>query len=152
MLCPLREFNFFWAIVNFFKPLTPLMTIWPFVLMVPFIWMLYSILQTSKMELFAERPFNYSRKKLYLRWLQREDWNEKGWGLLLLRKPREITLSWRRSLSYRNQCIGLLCKSLDWFLYVRTSVMKELRSNLAKHINVQQPLETHYSVRISVRI
>ena len=134
MLCPLREFNFFWVIVNFFKPLTPLTTIWPFVLMVPFIWMLYSILQTSKMELFAERPFNYSRKKLYLRWLQREDWNEKGWGLLLLRKPREITLSWRRSLSYRNQCIGLLCKSLDWFLYD-----KDLRHERVK----KQPCEAY---------
>ena len=27
------------------------------------------------------------------------------------------TLSWRRSLSYRNQSIGLLCKSMDWFMY-----------------------------------
>ena len=27
------------------------------------------------------------------------------------------TLSWRMSLSYRNQSIGLLCKSMDWFLY-----------------------------------
>ena len=26
-------------------------------------------------------------------------------------------LSWRRSLSYRNQSIDLLCKSMDWFLY-----------------------------------
>ena len=28
-----------------------------------------------------------------------------------------LTLSWRRSLSYRNQSIDLLCKSMDWFLY-----------------------------------
>ena len=27
------------------------------------------------------------------------------------------TLSWRRSLPQRNQSIGLLCKSMDWFLY-----------------------------------
>ena len=29
----------------------------------------------------------------------------------------EWTLSWRRSLSYRNQSIDLLCKSVDWFLW-----------------------------------
>ena len=30
-----------------------------------------------------------------------------------------LTLSWRSSLSYRNQSIHLLCKSMDWFLYDR---------------------------------
>ena len=28
----------------------------------------------------------------------------------------ELTLLWRRSLSYRNQFIDLLWKSIDWFL------------------------------------
>ena len=28
-----------------------------------------------------------------------------------------LTLSWRRSLPYRNQFIDLFCKSMDWFLY-----------------------------------
>ena len=28
-----------------------------------------------------------------------------------------LNLSWRGSLSYRNQSIDLLCKSMDWFLY-----------------------------------
>ena len=28
-----------------------------------------------------------------------------------------LTLSWRRPLSYRNQSMDLLCKSVDWFLY-----------------------------------
>ena len=28
-----------------------------------------------------------------------------------------LTLSWQRLLSYRNQSIDLLCKSVDWFLY-----------------------------------
>ena len=28
-----------------------------------------------------------------------------------------LTLSWRRSLSYRKQSIDLLSKSVDWFLY-----------------------------------
>ena len=30
---------------------------------------------------------------------------------------KTLTLSWWRSLSYRNQFINLLCKSMDWFLY-----------------------------------
>ena len=30
-----------------------------------------------------------------------------------------LTLWWRRSLSYRNQSIGLFCKSMGWFLYGR---------------------------------
>ena len=35
-----------------------------------------------------------------------------------LRGSREtLTLSCRRSLSYRNQCINLPSKSMDWFLY-----------------------------------
>ena len=29
----------------------------------------------------------------------------------------ELTLSWRRPLSYKNQSIELLRKSMDWFLY-----------------------------------
>ena len=37
-----------------------------------------------------------------------------------------LTLGCRRSLSYRNQSIDLLCKSMDWFLYDRERVMKEL--------------------------
>ena len=31
--------------------------------------------------------------------------------------PTILTLSWRRSLLYRNQSIDLLCKSTDWFLH-----------------------------------
>ena len=30
-----------------------------------------------------------------------------------------LTLSWRRSLSYRNQSVDLHSKSVDWFLYDR---------------------------------
>ena len=37
-----------------------------------------------------------------------------------------LTLSWWRSLSYGKQSIYLLCKSMDWFLYIGTSAMKEL--------------------------
>ena len=30
---------------------------------------------------------------------------------------RFLTLSWQRSLSYRNRSTDLLCKSMNWFLY-----------------------------------
>ena len=44
-------------------------------------------------------------------------------GLIFLNNPNIhhacLALSWRRSLSYRNQSIDLLCKSIDWFLYDR---------------------------------
>ena len=41
-----------------------------------------------------------------------------------------LTLSWRRPLSYRNQFIDLLCKSMDWFLY----------DNGLRHERVNYPL------------
>ena len=34
----------------------------------------------------------------------------------MFHKDSLLTLSWRRSLSYRNQSIDLLCKTIDWFL------------------------------------
>ena len=40
----------------------------------------------------------------------------------------DLTLSWRRQLSYRNQSIDLLCKSIDWLLYITAFVMKDLKS------------------------
>ena len=36
---------------------------------------------------------------------------------LFLRQSGPLTLSWRRSLWYRNQSIDLQSKSMDWFLY-----------------------------------
>ena len=51
---------------------------------------------------------------------------EHFWWLLLkvilslqldIKSPMCLTLSWRRPLSYRNQPIDLLCKSMVWFLY-----------------------------------
>ena len=38
---------------------------------------------------------------------------------ILLHGPEALILSWRRSLSYRHQSIGLQSKSMDWFLYDR---------------------------------
>ena len=37
-----------------------------------------------------------------------------------------LTLARRRPLSYRNQSIDLLCKSMDWFLYDNGCVLKKL--------------------------
>ena len=36
---------------------------------------------------------------------------------LFFLKSNDLTLSWRRPLSYRNQSINLQSKSMDWFLY-----------------------------------
>ena len=44
----------------------------------------------------------------------------------------KLTLSWRRPLSYRNQSIDLLCKSMDWFLY----------NNGLRHERVKDSLES----------
>ena len=35
------------------------------------------------------------------------------------RKFSNLTLSWWMSLSYRNQSIDLICKSMEWFLFDR---------------------------------
>ena len=40
---------------------------------------------------------------------------------------KKLILLWRRSLSYRNQSIDLLCKSMDCFYMIETSVMKDLK-------------------------
>ena len=37
------------------------------------------------------------------------------WKIMWVGNP--LTLSWRRPLSYRNQSVDLLRKSMDWFLY-----------------------------------
>ena len=52
---------------------------------------------------------------------------------------RSLTLSWRRSLSYRNQSIDLQSKSMDWVLYDR-----DLR-----HERVNKPLMFHFSLILS---
>ena len=50
-------------------------------------------------------------------------------GLWILLCIDYLTLSWQRSLSYRNQSNDLQNKSMDWFLY-ETFVMKQLISYL----------------------
>ena len=44
--------------------------------------------------------------------------------------PIDLTLSWRWSLSYRNQSIDLLWKSMDWFYMIETSVRKDWKVGL----------------------
>ena len=46
----------------------------------------------------------------------------------------ELSLSWRRSLSYRNQSIDLLSKSMDWFLHHRDLRHKRVKKNLSTRL------------------
>ena len=48
--------------------------------------------------------------------------------MFILVKKIRLTLSYRRSISYRNQSIGLLCKSIDWFL-CDTDLIKTLEQS-----------------------
>ena len=43
------------------------------------------------------------------------------------------TLSWRRPLSYRNQSIDLLCKSMNWFLYDSGLRHERVKVSVAVH-------------------
>ena len=54
---------------------------------------------------------------LYKQNLQTYCWSNYFKTHLLKRLYCILSLSWRRSLSYRNQSIDLLRKSVDWFLY-----------------------------------
>ena len=54
----------------------------------------------------------------------------------------QVTLSWRRPLSYRNQSIDLQSKSMDWFLYdngprpervKRANSVSTFKDNVKKH-------------------
>ena len=79
---------------------------------------------TSMMELF--------REYIFAKQLQHRFWQITSLGELSSDKTAfsqnfsQWTLSWFRSLFYRNQSIDLLCKSMGWFLYDRDRVMKEL--------------------------
>ena len=64
------------------------------------------------MKMLSEKTRKYSTKKK----LQSDLWTKNHYKKNL---SFSLTLSWRRSLSYRNQSIDLLCKSMGWFLYDR---------------------------------
>ena len=50
---------------------------------------------------------------------------------------KALIISWRRSLSYRNQFTDLLCKSMDWFLYDRDLHRERVKT-----------LFTHYTPKV----
>ena len=45
-----------------------------------------------------------------------------------------LTLSWRRSLSYRNQSTDLKSKSIDWFLYDKGLRHESIKKNFKKNL------------------
>ena len=47
-----------------------------------------------------------------------------------------LTLSWQRPLSYKNQSIDLLCKSMNWFLYDNDLRHERVKSNAAYFLRV----------------
>ena len=47
----------------------------------------------------------------------------------LMKDCKKWTLSWQRSLSYRNQSIDLLCKSMDCFLYDRDLLHERVKQD-----------------------
>ena len=63
-----------------------------------------------------------------------------------------LTLSWRRSLSYRNQSIDLLRKSMDWFLYdngLRHEMVKRkscLHAETTQLICLANPFPSFYMI------
>ena len=63
---------------------------------------------------------------------------------------RSLTLSWRRSLSYGNQPIDLLCKSMNWFLYdrdLRHEGANPLRANTPINFNA---FKVFYNIKGSI--
>ena len=47
----------------------------------------------------------------------------------------ELTLSWRSSVSHKNQSTDLLCKSMDWFLYDWDLLYERVKRNLLSKKN-----------------
>ena len=45
-----------------------------------------------------------------------------------------LTLSWRRSLSYRNESIDFLSKSMNWFLYDRDLRHERVKKSFQLHV------------------
>ena len=51
-----------------------------------------------------------------------------------------LILSWRRPLSYRNQFIDLLCKSVDWFLYNNGLLHERVKRQFHKMVKHTQTI------------
>ena len=74
--------------------------------------------------------------------------NWKFWSKLLV-----LTLLWRRSLSYRNQSIDLLCKSMDWFLDDNGLRHERVKGNFSKQfISNNSRLRNNWSMTILTAI
>ena len=56
------------------------------------------------------------------------------WRILCMKLYYQLTLSWRRSLSYRNHSIDLRSKSMDWFLYDNSLRHERVKSKMQKSI------------------
>ena len=57
-------------------------------------------------------------------------------------RNKTLTLSWRRSLSYKNHSIDLLCKSVDWFLYDNGLRQERVKHFIPSHFKALL-LQTH---------
>ena len=93
---------------------------------------------------FFKPKFDYHLRTAVFAWTEQlfnpytvREPNKLCFSAMLLKKLiflRQLTLSWRRPLSYWNQFIDLRSKSMDWFPYMITaSVMKELKINNFLH-------------------
>ena len=68
---------------------------------------------------------------------KRNTWSKiKTFVLVLHMLSFRLTLSWRRPLSYRNQSINLLCKSMDWFLYDNGLRHEKVKKQTSKNVPV----------------
>ena len=101
-------------------------------------------------------PLWHRSLKLYLFFFNKQKWLyqvkkrvcwsncQKKWYYLIFNElVISLTLSLQRLLSYRNQSIGLLCKSVDWFLYDR-DFHHERVSVLMLFTVCNQPLAFHF--------
>ena len=63
---------------------------------------------------------------------------------------RTLTLSRRRPLSYRNQSIDLLCKSMDWFLYDNGPRHEGVNSLIATLFNYSFVWDIYFTAKIFI--
>ena len=61
--------------------------------------------------------------------------NNFAWSIL----QTPLTLSWWRSLSYRNQSIDMQSKSMDWFLYDRHQRNERVKWNRVQSVYISGP-------------
>ena len=65
-------------------------------------------------------------------------------GIRLSQMNLFLTLSRRRPLSYRNQSINLLCKSMDWFLYDNGLRLERVKRRLHKMVKGTQTIRRYF--------